>query len=519
MNNKEEPIEMMKLESVPLTSDEIVAANEVVITTSVDESPNSPIETSLSSTNASSLSSNTCNTSPNNRQSGGICSVLLEVIEQLRHEECTSTNENEKNVETKNEQKKKKKIKTKSIVQLDDNEIKGNEHIESLNKNKNLKNFDEYKLNIKQRGRKRKLNELILENDEKLKQEKEINNNKNKIEITANEKLNTKMKSQQLNYMCIKCKCLFRIKNSLEIHKQNNCNKLDDTTVNNADVEIIYACDSCDFKCLIQENLIDHVLKFHEKSLKTNDILANKIDGFKQNNNKNINLFNNRKYTTQTLPQSSNASSVILNNSNLITNATNSNSKFISLLISLATNDGYEQYVCGLCPYVCYHLPSLKSHMWTHVTNRKFDYSLNTTIINAALDYENRLNRQLLTYTLNNKNEDSDGSTGSNSSNSSFSELTNPYELINYPLNNKITSSSSSNSSTNSTNLNLNNCDKPMVSFRCSKCGYSTINLSLLRLHKRQHYIKIIASNSSATKFQVSKINDKETQQKVLINS
>ena len=55
--------------------------------------------------------------------------------------------------------------------------------------------------------------------------------------------------------------------------------------------------------------------------------------------------------------------------------------EFIKLLESLAYNDGYEQYACCLCSYVCYHLPSLKSHMWTHVKNEKFDYSLNTSIM------------------------------------------------------------------------------------------------------------------------------------------
>ena len=52
-----------------------------------------------------------------------------------------------------------------------------------------------------------------------------------------------------------------------------------------------------------------------------------------------------------------------------------------NLLESLASNDGHEQYACCLCTYVCYHLPSLKSHMWTHVKHEKFDYSINTSIM------------------------------------------------------------------------------------------------------------------------------------------
>ena len=40
----------------------------------------------------------------------------------------------------------------------------------------------------------------------------------------------------------------------------------------------------------------------------------------------------------------------------LISKNSNSTVDLIALLSSLAQNDAYEQYVCGLCPYVCYHL-------------------------------------------------------------------------------------------------------------------------------------------------------------------
>ncbi len=35
----------------------------------------------------------------------------------------------------------------------------------------------------------------------------------------------------------------------------------------------------------------------------------------------------------------------------------------------------------------------------------------------------------------------------------------------------------------------INNSNKPMVLFRCSKCGFETIDLCLLRLHKKDHFI------------------------------
>jgi hypothetical protein len=138
--------------------------------------------------------------------------------------------------------------------------------------------------------------------------------------------------------------------------------------------------------------------------------------------------------------------------------------KYLPLLISLATNDGNEQYVCGPCSYVCYHLPSLKSHLWSHVTNSKFNYSLNIQIINAAIDYENKLNRHLLAEAkltpLNNNN---------NNNNSKISN-----DFFNYPLDSK----------------SVHKEQAPFVSFRCSKCSYSTIDLSILRLHKRDHYVQ-----------------------------
>lgn len=137
--------------------------------------------------------------------------------------------------------------------------------------------------------------------------------------------------------------------------------------------------------------------------------------------------------------------------------------KYLPLLISLATNDGNEQYVCGLCSYVCYHLPSLKSHLWSHVTNIKFNYSLNIQIINAAIDYENKLNRHLLT-------EAKLTSLNNNSNNNSKI----PSDFFDYPLDSK----------------NILKEQIHLVSFRCSKCSYSTIDLSILRLHKRDHYVQ-----------------------------
>ena len=40
------------------------------------------------------------------------------------------------------------------------------------------------------------------------------------------------------------------------------------------------------------------------------------------------------------------------------------------------------------------------SVQWTHVKNTQFDYTLNTGIINSALDYENKLMRKLAVIDL-----------------------------------------------------------------------------------------------------------------------
>lgn len=494
--------------------EEIVTGNEVTIELSTE----APIIThSPSSSNSS------------NRSNGGICSALLEVIEKLRQTEETDhrTIEKKRNTTSGSKTRKSKAIEGEASRETE------------------LKTIETTK---SKRGRKRKVNELIsekelLELNAKVKEKPAANTIVNII--NNNEAIKAKIlnnnKKQQLNYLCINCKKQFLNKINLELHRNNECletvdsNGLDykslDIIQNATEFEIIYACHTCDFKCLIKENLIDHLTKIHNEKVisSTGDMRSENFgitndDGLKLeikgeaikpiDSKKTIKINNSIKRrfissvtltSTQTESNSSHSTDITMP-ATLSNNLNNSNNKFVSLLISLATNDGHEQYVCGLCPYVCYHLPSLKSHMWTHVTNREFDYSLNTSIINAALDYENKLNRQLLSY---------NGTI--NGSNTPFNDLANPYELINYPLSNKIPQQAQNSTASTANGIpNSSSCDKPMVSFRCSKCGYSTINLSLLRLHKRQHYIKIISPNTA--KMQLNKINEKETQ-KVVINS
>lgn len=209
-------------------------------------------------------------------------------------------------------------------------------------------------------------------------------------------------------------------------------------------------------------------------------ILNNKEDIFYETND--FYLMNSSS-SSSSLSSISNESTITNNNTKNENNLLNSD--FYNLLKSLTNNDNHdEQYVCHLCSYICYHLPSLKSHMWSHVKNTQFDYSINTTIINAALDYENKLNRKLNSIkkiTLDNKNELLDLSTNSLNKNIYLQrQLNSALELVNYPQ--------STTDNLVDSQINNNNSNKSsMVSFRCAKCGFQSINLSILRLHKREH--------------------------------
>ena len=132
--------------------------------------------------------------------------------------------------------------------------------------------------------------------------------------------------------------------------------------------------------------------------------------------------------------------------------------------------------------------------MWTHVKHIKFDYSINTTIINAALDYENKLTRKLNSITknkpferqqqqqLSNENslDETEDDVGQELTRSMYIErqLVAAFELINY-----------SQTCQKFYNLYANN-SSPMVAFRCSRCAFETIDLSLLRIHKREHLMQ-----------------------------
>jgi hypothetical protein len=262
------------------------------------------------------------------------------------------------------------------------------------------------------------------------------------------------------------------------------------------------------FKCFSDlDSIIDHFKSEHQQHLPCKSQLS-----AEDNNNYNANpngSVTEDSSQVKAIFENGHGPSAVSDKPNLINNKNLHTTDIISpmqcneiknLLESLATNDGHEQYVCCLCNYVCFHLPSLKSHMWTHVKHEKFDYSINTSIINAALDYENKLNRNLSSINSSLKNDlkaiqenhqqeeqqsKTDDKSIFDSSSSSPSriflekKLASILEMINYSETKKKLS-----------NLITNN-NKPMVLFRCSKCHFETIDLCLLRLHKQEHYIKL----------------------------
>lgn len=166
----------------------------------------------------------------------------------------------------------------------------------------------------------------------------------------------------------------------------------------------------------------------------------------------------------------------------------------IQMLESLVNNnDDNEQYVCNLCSYVCYHLPSLKSHLWTHVTNDKFDYSTNTCVINAALDFETKLSsnvaKLVASIKLNSSQEEMNAAektaTSRVGSNLLEKKIVSTLEMIDFEeICQRLLTYSNTSSKRSIETLDTN---KIMVSFKCSKCSHESIDLCNIRFHKRVH--------------------------------
>ena len=114
-----------------------------------------------------------------------------------------------------------------------------------------------------------------------------------------------------------------------------------------------------------------------------------------------------------------------------------------------------EQYKCNLCGYVCHHLPSLKSHMWRHASDRNYSYEFTNDVINAAIDYDCRIDS--------NKIDDPD-----------LMEkiLSSERQILEGRLSRSVCGGASA------------IC---WVTFRCCQCGFETINKADLNVHMKSH--------------------------------
>ena len=398
--------------------------NDSIAITSNNLSISKPSSNVITSTNNSSSSSslfnvnNNTNANANSGNSGGICSVLLEVIEKLRDEESssvTNTPHNKMAVESSiiSEQTAQSKRKCKRSLKIGS-------------------------LNCKR-----------LINKAKLKIRRHINNKKLK-----RKELFRKLKQKSKTLRQIKSDT-FALKKNSEKEPVKEC-KIETSVLNS-----LFDDDAT----ILNNKDIYETYDFYFKTLSRNSVSTSSPSSSSSSS------------SSSSLSPKSYENCLKSNDINGVLN-----SDLFCLLSSLANNDGHdEQYVCGLCSYVCYHLPSLKSHMWSHVKSLQFDYSVNTSIINAALDYENKLNRKLnLIRKATMENFDMSGEKDtSNSLNRNIymhRQLSNALELINYPQEQieKLTAYQANKSS-------------PMVSFRCSRCNFESIDLSVLRLHKREH--------------------------------
>ncbi|XP_041375128.1 zinc finger protein 507-like [Gigantopelta aegis] len=114
-----------------------------------------------------------------------------------------------------------------------------------------------------------------------------------------------------------------------------------------------------------------------------------------------------------------------------------------------------EQYKCNLCGYVCHHLPSLKSHMWRHASDRNYSYEFTNDVINAAIDYDCRIDSS--------KIDDPD-----------LMEkiLSSERQILEGRLSRSVCGGASA------------IC---WVTFRCCQCGFETINKADLNVHMKSH--------------------------------
>ncbi|CAF0739182.1 unnamed protein product [Brachionus calyciflorus] len=411
---------------------------------------------------------------------GGICSALLEVIEKLRETETLQqpllskrkrkTNLQTINKEPKIRKKRKTTQKVNQLIQLQDeinlNNLKQQEVINNILNNQNTEcTIETTVVNSLYEDQDTLLNKLVNQQQQQEEQRHDIN---------EQQEQQKDQKISKIGFFCQECQVL------------TNCLNKHVCTIGKND--LLNECEFDHFLCHLCKNESERVVGVGEEEGMYEEYECKwykKFDNFES-----LKTHFNLNHTTESMDSPTTPASPCLNIIN------QNNSELLKLLELLANNDGNEQYACGLCLYVCYHLPSLKSHMWSHVKSEKFDYTINTSIINAALDYENKLNRSLalihnsikfrkcFNSSCDDSKEDSCDSIGS-------SDL----DDLNFSLSKKIQMTLDMINFKDIENRykheELEQKQRPescMVAFKCSKCNFETVDLCFLRIHKRNHF-------------------------------
>ncbi|KAK3086374.1 hypothetical protein FSP39_017504 [Pinctada imbricata] len=175
--------------------------------------------------------------------------------------------------------------------------------------------------------------------------------------------------SEKKLYKCIVCEKRFVSKADLKTHKKGECAK-----------QKSFSCDECDFVAIGPHEQRIHA-KVHAKEFNCAycDFITTSISKF-QNHTKAHEEQTSLKCAFCDFPAVSTRSLKSHMKRHI------NDQRFVQQPL--------EQYKCNLCGYVCHHLPSLKSHMWRHASDASYSYQFTNEVINAAIDYDCRLDAQ-----------------------------------------------------------------------------------------------------------------------------
>ena len=240
--------------------------------------------------------------------------------------------------------------------------------------------------------------------------------------------------SEKKFYKCEVCDKCFVSKPELKTHKKGECSK-----------KKSFSCDECDFVAIgPQEQKLHAKVHAKEFDCKQCDYVTTSISRF-QNHAKTHEEKSSLKCELCDFPAVSTRSLKSHMKRHI------NDQRFVQQPL--------EQYKCNLCGYVCHHLPSLKSHMWRHASDATYSYQFTNEVINAAIDYDCRLDTQSC--------EESDIAVFSQTIKMKLKErLERQGEIGEADLNSKAV------------------C---WVTFRCCQCGFETINKAQLSMHMKSH--------------------------------